>query len=115
MGYWNYRIVKQDAGLSVNNVGELVPSAIYLMAEVYYNDDGTPTGWCEACPHGEDVYELRQDYKMMKEALSKPILDESEIGGSNESETDRESSSGPDENVSGAPEDTKPNREREII
>ncbi len=71
MLHWNYRVIKSriDGSLSIH--------------EVYYdsNDDSNPTNCCgsygSAAAIGDDKEELLRVLEMMKEALDKPILDES--------------------------------------
>ena len=61
---WNYRLVESKEDNTV------------VLAEVYYNDDGTPYGFTEAGVLGEDTNEAREVYDMMKEAFTKPTIDE---------------------------------------
>ncbi len=61
---WNYRLVQSKKDNTV------------VLAEVYYNDDGTPYGFAEADVLGEDSDEVRSIYDMMGEAFTKPIIDE---------------------------------------
>ena len=62
--YWNYRIIFDSRSNS------------YSIHEVYYNND-KPHSWSEngICPFGESLIELQEDFKMMKEAFSMPILE----------------------------------------
>ena len=71
MSKWEYRVakVKDDGG------------DLFIIAEVYYDDDGNiaattiePTG-----AMGLDVGELALDISMMAEALTKPVLDATEV------------------------------------
>ena len=61
---WNYRLVQSKEDNTV------------VLAEVYYNDDGTPYGFAEAGVLGEDTNEAREVYDMMKEAFTETIIDE---------------------------------------
>ena len=61
---WNYRLVQSKEDNTV------------VLAEVYYNDDGTPYGFTEAGVLGEDTNGAREVYDMMGEAFTKPIIDE---------------------------------------
>ena len=61
---WNYRLVQSKEDSTT------------VLAEVYYNDDGTPYGFAEAGVLGEDTNEAREVYDMMKEAFTKPTIDE---------------------------------------
>jgi len=61
---WNYRLVQSKEDSTT------------VLAEVYYNDDGTPYGFAEAGVLGEDLEEARAVYDMMGEAFTKPIIDE---------------------------------------
>lgn len=115
MGYWNYRLMARDEGLVVNSVGELEPATVYFIAEVYYDEDDVPIEWIEATPEGNNIYKVRVVYNRMNDAFQKPVIHENEFGGANESKTDESDCSGCVSNVSGAPEDTKSNRQREIL
>ncbi|MDC0529224.1 hypothetical protein OAO19_03035 [Gammaproteobacteria bacterium] len=68
---WNYRVVK------IKEDDEY----IFTIAEVYYDDDGDiiattaePVG-----AMGEDLKELALDLKNMVDALSKPVIDATEL------------------------------------
>jgi hypothetical protein len=62
MTTWNYRIIhEQDC---------------YTVHEVFYNEDGTMYSWTEGEVGivGNTLEECVEEYKMMAEAFSKPIL-----------------------------------------
>ena len=59
---WNYRLVQTKDDNSI------------ILSEVYYNDSGTPYGFCDASLIGENPAEILQVHKMMKEAFDKDIL-----------------------------------------
>lgn len=66
---WNHRVVRVTSG-----------DETYLMlAEVYYNDDGTPSGYSECFIHGDDLGELRQLVNRLADAVTHPILDEKDM------------------------------------
>jgi len=70
---WNYRVVQGQDGLRIY--------------DVYYSDAGEPiaTNECPTYVCGETIEELKNQLTLMLEALHKPILDQSEIGGSSAS------------------------------
>lgn len=64
---WNYRMV--DA--TYLNGGD--PSV--QIAEVFYNDDGSPMGYSFMdLVQGEDAEDLQETVKMMSEAFNKPVM-----------------------------------------
>lgn len=66
---WNYRIVRIDNGFDEHDT--------YLLAEVYYDNDDRPQGYCRPFTTFSDVTEIETFAKRVNEALSKEILDES--------------------------------------
>ena len=71
MANWEYRVtkIKDDGG------------DLYIIAEVYYDEDGNiaattvePIG-----AMGLDITELAMDISMMAEALTKPVLDATDV------------------------------------
>ena len=73
---WNYRLVKIKDGVSI------------VLAEVFFNDDGTPYGYVDAKAMGDSPEEVKESYGMMAEAFDKPVLYENDfveyIGDDNE-------------------------------
>ena len=59
---WNYGLVESKEDNTV------------VLAEVYYNDDGTPYGFCDAKIIGDDKDDASKVYEMMKESFGKDIL-----------------------------------------
>ena len=64
---WNYRVMRHG-----NNNGDY-----YAIHEVYYDQNGKPRNWTDddVGPCGESLDEVKACLELMKEALSKPILD----------------------------------------
>lgn len=62
---WNHRVVRVKDG----------DETFLMLAEVYYNDDGTPSGYSECFMHGDDMGELRQLVNRLADAVTHPILD----------------------------------------
>ncbi len=59
---WNYRILKDSHGA-------------YRLVELYQNDDGAISGWCEVdSERGETIEELKNDLQHRLEAFDAPIL-----------------------------------------
>jgi hypothetical protein len=65
---WNYRVVRNGDGLRI--------------FDVYYDDTGRPISTHSVPTYvaGQNVGELEGQLTLMRDALAKPILDESEIG-----------------------------------
>jgi hypothetical protein len=65
---WNCRVVRTTAGLHI--------------FDVYYDDHGRPiaTHKTPSTVYGETVSELRDKLDLIAEALTLPVLEESEIG-----------------------------------
>jgi hypothetical protein len=61
---WNYRIVLMQQH------GE----TWYEIREVFYEDDGTPAGHCDAIPAGDDKEELERLVERFEDAFRQPIL-----------------------------------------
>jgi hypothetical protein len=66
---WNYRVVRNGHGLRI--------------FDVYYDGAGRPISTHSVPTYvaGESVDDLADQLALMRDALAKPILDESEIGG----------------------------------
>ena len=58
---WNYRLVQME------------PDCIELR-EVYYNDDMQPESHCAATMQGENINEVKADFRYARRALKLPIL-----------------------------------------
>jgi len=65
---WNYRIVNTKS----ENGGE----DWYCLQEVCYDKKGNPTGYGSPCTGSEDMKSLKRVFKMMKEAMKLPPLQE---------------------------------------
>ena len=58
---WQYQIIKTKNG--------------YQICEVYYTK-GKPTMWTdEVSPSGETLKELKEDFKLYRQAFKRPILE----------------------------------------
>ena len=66
---WDYRLVKDGPD----------DFQCLTVAEVYYNEDGEPYGWCDASLIGDDIKEAKEVHRMMAEAFDKPILEANTI------------------------------------
>lgn len=68
MSRWNYRVVKDANGLRI--------------FDVYYDDAGRPTSTHAAPAYvcGETLDDLNAQLQLMNDALTRPVLDEAEIG-----------------------------------
>jgi hypothetical protein len=62
--HWNIRLVQYSEDRE----------AILEIAEVYYNIEGKPSGFCMARASGATVDELHEYVDRMKEALAYPVL-----------------------------------------
>lgn len=62
---WNYRVIK------VKDEDE----DFYEVCEVYYDPMGLPMGYCAASVISEKLSEVGEVLDMMREALSKPVID----------------------------------------
>lgn len=70
MSHWNYRIIEHD----------ITEPDYMAVCEVYYAKDGKPIGWCNAsAPCGESAEDIKAEIEMMKAALDKPVLKESDF------------------------------------
>jgi hypothetical protein len=58
---WNYRVVRDDHG-------------VFSVMEVYYDEDGAISSWCNAHALGESLDELRSDLLAHLAALVEPVL-----------------------------------------
>ena len=58
---WNYRIVHDEGG--------------YHLAEVYYDEDGTPWGYAERLPGYDEKDEIVRDWWMMREAFCNKVIE----------------------------------------
>ncbi len=68
---WNYRIVNTKS----MNAGE----DWYCLREVCYNEKGKPTGHGAPCTGSEDMKSLKSVFKMMREAMKLPPLQEKDF------------------------------------
>lgn len=68
---WNYRIVNTKS----ENAGE----DWYCLQEVCYDKKGKPTGYGSPCTGSEDMKSLKSVFKMMKEAMKLPPLQEEDF------------------------------------
>lgn len=72
---WNYRLVKKKYPKAARQ------EAMVQIHEVYYDPDGNPDA-CTVDPvavMGENVTECHEQYEMMNEAFSHPILNYEDI------------------------------------
>ena len=63
--FWNHRVVR-----SINKYGEVW----FEVAEVYYNKEGKPCGYCNSYVGGENMEELAEQMERHKKATTLPIL-----------------------------------------
>jgi hypothetical protein len=61
---WNYRLVKQSSDLY----------DYISICEVYYDEEKRPAMYCEATIGGDTLDEVKEVYKMVKEAFKAPTL-----------------------------------------
>jgi hypothetical protein len=62
---WNYRVID-----TTEKEGE----PCFIVAEVFYNDDGIPWGYSDTGIDGENIEEIKQTLKAMKKALKDEVL-----------------------------------------
>lgn len=67
---WDYRLVRQHTKGS---------EPFLEICEVYFDSRGVACAWCTATAQGDNLRVLRRDLKWLGEALSKPVIDETEI------------------------------------
>ena len=71
--HWNHRVVRLTE-----------PEEILFFAEVFYDDDGKPTGYTEIFLGSETKRGLRKLVERLDDALKQPVLDDVDIAsGSN--------------------------------
>lgn len=61
---WNHRVVRVKDG----------DEYMLLLAEVYYNDDGTPSGYSECFMHSETKAGLVELTDRLAQAVERPII-----------------------------------------
>lgn len=53
----------------------------YMVAEVYYNDNDEPVGYCDSMANvGDSIEELRESLKMLNEAFNQDVIDVKDLG-----------------------------------
>lgn len=74
MSTWDYRVIRTVGGKGTTRYYN------YGIGEVYYDKRGKVVGWTdnEARPAGESPAELRRDLALMRQALTRPVLEEHE-------------------------------------
>lgn len=77
MSVWNYRFIRQKS----NDPDD---GYYYVLAEVYYDDDGSPGGYVEAKIGSESIESAKDILIRMQEAFMHPYIDESEFGDKHE-------------------------------
>ena len=73
MKSWNHRVVD----LTAENEGD----ELFAIREVFYNDDGVPTGYIEPSIVSETMEGLAKVLDRMKEALAQPVLKPEDFKG----------------------------------
>lgn len=70
MGYWNYRIIREDFAEAGEETSE------YSIHEVYYDDGGNPVSVTvnRVSPSGESMDELRASFELYKQAFDREPL-----------------------------------------
>ena len=81
--HWNYRVFK---------FADRCAEEAFEIREVYYDDQGNPTGYTEgeSAPLGMTIDELRSDLGYMLRALDKPILTEADFPNTQEEDEDED-------------------------
>lgn len=64
--FWNHRVVD----MSKDNDGE----PWLEIQEVYYNEKGEPSAYCDPCIGGESIDEIQIQIQRFTECLAQPIL-----------------------------------------
>lgn len=77
--HWNHRVID----ITHENGGE----PLLTFAEVYYDEDGKPSSYCDPFFSGDDTEELAQLVKRLGDALGKPVLKPEDFNNSNSKET----------------------------
>jgi hypothetical protein len=68
---WNYRVVR-----ALYEPVPGLPEATYSIVEVYYEKDGSISGWCKAgVSEWDSEDELRRTLSLMGEAFTRPLLE----------------------------------------
>lgn len=80
---WSYRIVQRRQVIKIydpsienheGSISETAPASLFI-AEVYFNDDEEPEGWCECgSPFGLTIDDVRRDLERMSKAFDLPVL-----------------------------------------
>lgn len=68
MSYWNIRIMHRAAGM------DDAPEPEYFPAEVHYNDDGKPLGWCRHRVTADELRWLKFYAEEIAKACEEPVL-----------------------------------------
>ena len=63
---WNHHLVRLADG----------DAPVFCIREVYYNDNGQPTGHIEPFMHGDTVEEMEEMVRRMGVAVSLPVLND---------------------------------------
>lgn len=73
MSHWNHRVVREV----IEHPNLELSEVVYQITEVYYNDEGAPSAWCQRShsPYGNDLNDLRGELERMLRALDKPVLE----------------------------------------
>lgn len=80
---WSYRIVRRRQVIKIYDptngshevsTAETAPDSLFI-AEVYFNADGEPEGWCEVgSPFGLTIDDVKKDLEKMSKAFDFPVL-----------------------------------------
>jgi hypothetical protein len=67
--FWNNRLVR----ITTHYEGDT--EVIYQICEVYYNREGQPVAYCDACLLGDTPEEAKEVHARLAEAFDHPVLD----------------------------------------
>jgi hypothetical protein len=67
--HWNHRVIDFTADYTAN-----AGDPLFGFAEVYYNDDGTPSSYCSPFMDCDSLEELTQLVDRLAKALTQPVL-----------------------------------------
>ena len=70
---WNYRVVKQTYETEQESEQE------FVIQEVYYDQDGKPSGYCSAYLSGESIESLEWMIDKLRKALLEPVLNDDDF------------------------------------
>lgn len=81
---WNHRVVRVTSRFGDET------ETLYMLAEVFYNDDGTPAGYTKPFMQGESKIELVQLVDRLAAAIEQPVLNGEDMKWVDNEEYDEE-------------------------